>query len=73
MVSQHRAIHSTVSLICCLESGVSSLHKNVWKNNELNRINLENQMHGFPMLASTLLYVGCHSLMFLTRKPPGGP
>lgn len=42
MVSQHSGVHSAVSLVCCLDTGVSSLNKYVWKNNELGRINLEN-------------------------------
>lgn len=42
MVSQHGGVHSAVSLFCCLDTGVSSLNKNTWKNNELGRMNLEN-------------------------------
>lgn len=41
MVSQHWGVHSALSLVCCLDTGVSSLNKNVWKNNELGRMNLE--------------------------------
>jgi len=42
MVSQHWGVHSAVSPVCCLDTGVSSLNKNVWKSNELSRMNLEN-------------------------------